>query len=330
MRRYCSLHLAELTAQEDAWRSFTTQGLPAARKLAFWNAIASDTFAAMEVHPRDFDGFHGSLNRERLGALTLMNVHSSAVRIRHTRDHIARMSSPSFLLLAPLRHELELTPEGRAPIRVHAGEFCLIDHARTYELRHGDAMRTLCIDLPRTRFEELLPDADELVGRLMRPSSANSRLLLALLSHLGNEIAMPGITGLTPAFGETLLSLVAATFASDVMLPTARGRQARAKLYRSYIELRLADPDLTPRDIASHFGVSERYVRQVLSADDESFTSYVLRRRLERCAKLLTDPDWAHRTITDIAFHGGFSNATHFGHAFKVRYGLTPRDFRSR
>lgn len=310
--------------------SFTTRGLSAARKLAFWNEIASDTFAAMEVRPRDSDGFYGSLNRERLGALTVMNVHSAAVRIRHTRDHIARMPSPSFLLLAPLRHEMELTPEGCATIRVHAGEFCLIDHARTYELRHGDAMRTLCIDLPRRRLEELLPGVESLVGRLMRPSSANSRLLLALLGHLGTEITTPEATGLTPAFGESLLSLVAATYASDAEVLPVRGIEARAKRYRAYIELRLTDPELTPQDVASHFGVSERYVRQVLARDDESFTAYVLRRRLERCAKLLHDADWSDRTLTDIAFHCGFSNATHFGHAFKVRYGLTPRDYRSR
>jgi hypothetical protein len=81
--------------------SFSTRGLPLAKKLAFWNEVASDTFAAMEVHANDAEQFHGVLQRERLGALTVMNVFSSAVRIRQTRDHIARMSAPFVHISTP-------------------------------------------------------------------------------------------------------------------------------------------------------------------------------------------------------------------------------------
>jgi AraC-like DNA-binding protein len=309
--------------------SFSTRGLPAGKKLAFWNEIASRTFAAMDVRPDDTAHFDGRLDRERLGPLTVMNVYSSAVRIRHAREHIAHMPVPSYLLLAPLQREMQLSSEGAGTIRVRAGEFCLIDHARTYELTHGDSVRTLCIDIPRERLEAFVPAAPKLVGRLMKPDSAASRLLQGLLRTLGNEIGPSGSAGLSPAFGDSMLGFIAATYSSCDEGTATRGAEARAKAFRAYINSRLTDPDLSPSAVASHAGVSERYLRAVLAAEGETFSSYVLRQRLQRCALLLRDADWRHRTITEIAFQSGFSNVTWFGQAFKTHFAVTPRDYRT-
>ena len=107
--------------------TFSTQGIPIAKRLAFWNEVASDAFATMEVRARDAERFYGRLDRKRLGPLTLLTVYSAAVRIRHTRAHIARMPESSYLLLAPLQRDMELIPQGCDPIRLRAGEFCLLD-----------------------------------------------------------------------------------------------------------------------------------------------------------------------------------------------------------
>jgi AraC-like DNA-binding protein len=53
-----------------------------------------------------------------------------------------------------------------------------------------------------------------------------------------------------------------------------------------------------------------------------------MQQRLERCRELLLDPQRRTATITELAYACGFNNPTHFGHAFKLRFGLTPRDCR--
>ena len=50
--------------------------------------------------------------------------------------------------------------------------------------------------------------------------------------------------------------------------------------------------------------------------------------RLERCAEWLRQPSWRDISITQIAFRAGFNNATHFGHVFRERYGVAPREWR--
>jgi AraC-like DNA-binding protein len=308
--------------------TYSTRGLPAARKLSYWNQISSETFAAMEVRPRDSLGFDGLLRRAPLGPLTLMDVHSAAVRIRHTRSHIARAGDPSLLLLAPLQRSLQLSIDGGAVVTVGAGDFCFIDHARPYEIVHGDAVRTLCVDLPRRLIVPLVPRPERLAGRLMRPDSANARLLSAALRCLGEEMNPGASAQFSPEVAHGLLSLIVAAYAPRDDTTGGRSRGSRAQAFREHIDAYLGDPRLRPADVATRFGVSERYVRAVLGSGGESFTAHLLRRRLERCAALLADPASNARTITDIAFHAGFGNLTHFGRAFKARYAATPRDYR--
>ncbi len=311
--------------------TYSTRGLPASRKLSFWNQISSETFAAMEVRPRDSLGFDGLLSRAPLGPLTLLDVRSAAARIRHTRSHIARAGDPSLLLLAPLQRSLQLSIDGGPIVTVGAGEFCCIDHARPYEIVHGDAVRTLCVDLPRRLIAPLLSRPAQLAGRLMRPDSPNARLLAAALRCLGEEMNPGASAQFSPEVAHGLLSLIVAAYEMPEDLAAgARSRGSRAQAFREHIDAYLGDLRLRPADLATRFGVSERYVRAVLGKDGESFSGYLLRRRLECCAALLADPACRARSITEIAFHAGFGNLSHFGRAFKARFGSTPREHRRR
>ncbi|HUI61809.1 MAG TPA: helix-turn-helix domain-containing protein [Steroidobacteraceae bacterium] len=308
--------------------SFSTYGVPTSRKVSFWNELSSETFAAMEVAPRDAQAFDGALTRAPLGSFTLMEVHSAAVRIRRTRSHIARATESSLLLLAPLQRSMQLSVANGPTVTVATGEFCLLDHARPYEVVHGDHTRTLCVDIPRRLFEAEGVDGDRLAGRLMRADSASTRLLLAVLRAIGAEFQAGSAAAFNAATASGLWNLILAAYAPAAQSMNSHGRAARARAIHVDIESNIGDPRLCPAEVAARCGFSERYLRAVLRAQGETFCEYLLRRRLERCARMLLDPAWARRSVTEIAFHSGFSDASHFGRAFKARYGLAPRDFR--
>lgn len=307
--------------------SFSTRGLPPPLKAAYWNALSSDAFAAMEITPRDISAFDGELRREPIGALTLIDVHSDAVRIRHTRSHVARVANPSYLLLTPLRGGFELRVERQAAQYVGSGEFCLIDHARPYELQHGDAVRVLCVDIPRTTLEGLLPQPALSIGRIMGGESALARLVSVLMQGIASELDPGAEPHFAPTLAPCLLQFVAAAYGDGDAAPGSAAARRRALL--ACIDERLSDPQLDPEAVAHAAGISTRRLRSLLAAGGESFSVYLLRRRLERCAQLLRDGRWGACSITDIAFRCGFNNATHFGYAFKRRFGLTPREYRS-
>lgn len=307
--------------------TFTTRGLPTPRKLAYWNQLSSEAFAGMEITPRDAIGFDGELRRETIGPLTVLDVRSAAVRIRHTRAHAAKTRHPSYLLLSPLRGNFMLKIDRSDWQPVATGELCLLDHARPYELHHGDAVHVLCLDIPRGALNALLVKPDAAVGRLLRGESGPSRLLAMLLREIAAELELAAPARFSPVLAQGLLGFVAAACGSgeEQNLDAASDRR-RALLAR--IDARLHDAALRPDHIAEEAGLSARRLRMLLAEGGESFSAYLLRRRLERCADLLRDTAWRERSITEIAFRNGFNNATHFGHAFRLRYGMTPSAYR--
>jgi len=115
--------------------------------------------------------------------------------------------------------------------------------------------------------------------------------------------------------------------AYERLLQTRSSRRSAASVHRarirSYVEQHLTDPDLTPTSIAAGCQINVRYMHRLQALENETIARYILRRRLEECARELTTP-LRRRSITEIAFLYGFKSATHFGRAFRDRYGVSP------
>jgi AraC-like DNA-binding protein len=223
---------------------------------------------------------------------------------------------------------MQLSVDGGETVEVRTGELCLLDHARTYQLEHGDGMRTLCVDIPRATLDALLPAPQRAVGLRLASQRSAVRLLAGLLRELGAELHPGALANFTPAFAQGLLGFIAEAYAAEPDCLPESALAARVAALRARIEGRLAEPDLTPDCIAQDAGISARRLRALLATEGEGFSAYLLRRRLERSAEWLRHPAWRTLSITQIAFRAGFNNTTHFGHAFRERYGVTPRDWR--
>jgi AraC-like DNA-binding protein len=162
----------------------------------------------------------------------------------------------------------------------------------------------------------------------MRPVNSTSRMLSMLLQQLSHELEADRTRTMTPAFAQCLTGFVATAYSEAVEPADSSVLQSRKLRIKHYIEEQLHDPLLRPAEIARRFGISTRYLRLMFESDHEPLSAYLLRRRLERCARLLRDPAWHGQTITDIALRNGFNNLTYFGSAFRKRFGVTPRDYR--
>jgi AraC-like DNA-binding protein len=103
---------------------------------------------------------------------------------------------------------------------------------------------------------------------------------------------------------------------------------SRRLLIKDFIEQHLSDTRLSPSFIAGRFGYTKSHIHQLFKAEHESISHYILRRRIQEAAKALGDDSFRTRTISEIAFHWGFNSLTHFGRTFKLRFGITPTEFR--
>jgi AraC-like DNA-binding protein len=102
----------------------------------------------------------------------------------------------------------------------------------------------------------------------------------------------------------------------------------RRKDVIEYIEAHLRDPELSPASISAGLRVSPRYLRTIFASGGEKMGAYILRRRLEECARQMGSAAWNAHTLTEIAFSWGFNSAAHFTRTFNEKYGMAPREYR--
>ncbi len=80
--------------------------------------------------------------------------------------------------------------------------------------------------------------------------------------------------------------------------------------------------------VAAGVGLSPRYINDLFRDEGTSLMRHVWRRRLENCRKDLANPAHAGQRLTEIAFHWGFNDLSHFSRAFRQRFGCSPREYR--
>ncbi len=306
---------------------FSTQGVAVPQKAAQWNAILRRCTDTIQVWPRDPLHFDGSLIRKRVGRVALFEIRCGSIRLQqlHTTA-ISRYSS--YQVLMPLQGRFSLTHGRRPAATVDAGSLCLIDRTEPYEIVHGDGLRAIGIELPRSLLESCMPNAARAGGGIVSADSAPGRVLAGLVRTLGAELLLDQDGGLPSTLARSIAGFVAVAFAERSEPAPRRGIKGQLAAYRDYVEARLGDSELRPADLAREFRVSERYVRLVFQSSGESLSDYLIRRRLERAALMLRSEEFSSQTVTDIALECGFNTVSHFGYRFRQHFGTSPRDYR--
>jgi AraC-like DNA-binding protein len=273
--------------------------------------------------------FAGSLTRGRIGELTVAEVYSEAQWVRHSRLHVARTRAPMFFLHLQLDGRSLNRQDGREAV-LNAGDFTLCDSTRPYEIQFNGANHMFVLGIPDNALRRHIASPECLVAIPMSGTAGLSGLVSEFLRHFWREFQ----NGLTErAAGRvsgTILDLVGSAYSVAPQARADRSSLAAAHLVRilNYIDSHLTDPDLTPTQIAEACRMTTRYLHHLFSDENETVSRYILRRRLEACARALSCPAQRGRSVTSIAFDYGFNSPTHFGRVFRARFGLTPREYR--
>jgi acetamidase/formamidase/AraC-like DNA-binding protein len=274
---------------------------------------------------------------------TADNLHATALR-RDSSDGIivARLAAGAQtvsplpqradlpLVLLSLEEGAALKTGGvRQPLSV--GDLVVLPRHGRWELGFEHEMQAVALSVTSAAFR------GRKIGTLAfgEARALHAEGLAAVLSR-ALEAAAQTLERLSPAewatinqgLAELLLTLVrqSPTGSGDTSSTTTRA----ALLHRIYqvIERKLEDPNLSPARVALAEGISERYLQKLFEGTGDNFTRYVRQRRLQRTRVELSNPASANQSVSEIAYRCGFNDAAHFSHAFRERFGLSPREFR--
>src|SRR5262249_46279785 len=80
--------------------------------------------------------------------------------------------------------------------------------------------------------------------------------------------------------------------------------------------------------LSARHRLSPRYIRHLFEGENTSLSRFVVCQRLTRVHRMLADPRYVDRTITDIALAVGFGDISTFNREFRRCFSMTPSDVR--
>jgi AraC-like DNA-binding protein len=295
-----------------------------------WSELHSEQAATVGFAEGDRVASDAALTTAEFGPLRIARLHCRHCTIERTPHHLAEAADRSYTLILQARGSGLLRQYGHEAA-LGAGDLTLCHGEAPYTYRLAEDCEVVMLRVPAHLLAEHLPSPQSFCAHRLPASEGLTRAAAVLIGDLCAPSPPAAIPGeLRHRIARHLLSVIATSYAIAFdSKPTASSNvstlQARAKLY---IEQHLRQPDLTPCSIARALRLSPRYLRMIFASGNETVSAYILRRRLEQCARQIEDPRWSGRSITEIAFSWGFNSAPHFTRSFRGRYGTSPRRYR--
>ncbi|WP_312879784.1 helix-turn-helix domain-containing protein [Actinomadura luteofluorescens] len=230
-----------------------------------------------------------------------------------------------YRFLLPLHGEMLMVQDGREA-RLRPGTGGLIAPAAPFRVVQPSPARALVMTIP----------AREMDGRLGGPalpvtgldlSAGLGRVVADMVRAVGEErrsLSEPQFDAACERITELLCLLLAGQ-----ERPPAPGHLAEVEaVVRRYVREHATDPGLTGAAMAQDLGWSLRQVQLALQRAGTTPRELIREERLRLVRDRLRNPLDRHVTITDLAHATGFSSASALSHAFRQRFGVSPRELR--
>ncbi len=308
---------------------YTTAAVPRGARASYWNELYARRFAQVTFSPVGREGFEAELRVGSVGPIGIAQVQSKPTDIERNRAHIDRSESRicSFLLQA---HGSGVFFHYGHETRMEEGDFALCDSAAPHRFICSEGTELIILRTSPDVLRSYLPDPEQLCGLRL----AANKGITGTAANMARKLWSLAENGMPEKFSamvaRNVLDIMATSYAMafDTPLSDSSAVSARKLQAKRYIEAHLREPDLTPCTVANALGISPRYLRMLFCGGTENASRYILRRRLEECAKQLSSALWRGHTITEIAFSSGFNSAAHFTRVFRDEYSVTPSQFR--
>jgi AraC family transcriptional regulator, positive regulator of tynA and feaB len=303
-----------------------TADVVAGEQFAYWSDMLGSAFCRVTMVRPDDGAFGGQVDVSAVGPVDVATITSQAQSVRRTAADVRRQAGDSFFLNLTLRGSSTFTQGGRSG-RLGPGDFALVDGAQPFEFGFDGPFEQVSMTMPHDLLAPHLSSpasATAVVVRGDRGLGAVASSTLAGMSKGAAEVDH----GVSRPLVERLAGLVGLSLGA---LPAPNvGPLALTQLALDEVDRSLADPDLSPAIVADRIGVSTRYLHRLFEDRGQSFGRHLLARRLERCRAALTDPALADLTVGEIAWRSGFADPSYLARAYRRRYGVSPREDRSR
>jgi AraC-like DNA-binding protein len=265
-----------------------------------------------------------------LPGLQVISGTLTAARLTRTRELI-KDGNDDLLLVVNQTGHATAAARGRE-VALSENDAVLLSCGETMTFDRRSSGSSVSFRIPHLILSPLVVDADDAVmHRIPRNTSALSLLTgyaNALLDndHAAAELAVQRRVA-THMHDLVALTLEATRDAAEVAKSRGAGA-ARLRATKTYIIENISCREISIGSVATHFGMTPRYLQRLFENDGTTFSAFVLERRLARAHRMLYEPHTVQRRVSAIAYDVGFGDLSYFNRCFRRLYGATPLDIR--
>jgi AraC-like DNA-binding protein len=315
----------------------TTEGVQPGERFEVWRDIVARTLRFRMEPLVPVDHAPGAETRfAAIGGVPLVTFEKGfTIRYSRTRAEIARSQAPYYFVQLQLAGLCQLL-RGEEQFSLSVGDGVILDPLRDFEMTFPvpdkARRRVLVVGFPKEAMTTRMPRLASLHGAVLRRNMPLARLLAGYLLN-GFDVADDLTPEAAALFAEHAVELLTQSLReswAEVPQPSEARREALFVRACRLVNLRHGDPRLAPEPLARELGVSTRLLHRIFAEHGETVMKRVFVERLNRAENLLSAPEAAHRTVTDIAFSCGFNDSSHFGRVFAAHKSMTPTEWRRR
>jgi AraC-like DNA-binding protein len=301
--------------------TFSLGEVPAPQRAKYWHNAICQTYLLVDCQRLDVESFEGRIEAHPFGQMELSEVTSPPMAYYRDQEQISHSDDEFFQLVLAIAGNGIVEQAGK---RTHfkPGDMVIYSSSEQSSISYPEGSTTQVVKIPRPLLADRIGSPDRVCGALVSsetPLGAMARSVILESVRLCTVGGPPDVRLCNGA-----LDILAT--AIDTSLPCEVAGRSAAPLnnVKRYIEEHLTDPDLDVQRVANHGSVSVRTLNRMFAAEGTTANIWIWSRRLARAHKLLSEGK--AKQVGQAAFDSGFNDLSHFGRAFKKRYGLLPHE----
>lgn len=293
--------------------------------------MVHDNFYELECRYTAPDQCHTRALAARFKDSLVSLVDTAPVIFNRTHHASARSEHGTFKIMWQIAGNSCIQQNGREAMLI-PGTWSVYDSTRPYSVNVLDPdSRFMVLFLPQTEAYAWGSAIPRLLGTALSGKGTAEVALSAVGRLLDEQFSLDSAGQVV--LQDSVVALMAAamrqTGSPDLPAPSRVASVRKLEQIREFILDHFSEPDLSAERIAQAFSMSRRSLYYLFDQVGETPHVYILSLRLDAARKSLGNAREAGKTITQLAYEFGFSDAAHLSRAFHERFGMTPSGWRA-